>query len=128
MRVPFLIYEDNDDFREALEENLAVNEDIELKLAVSNANRIIEDISMYQPKVILMDIEMPGLNGIEAVAKVKSLFPEIEVLMLTIFEDSDKVFRAICAGASGYLLKNTPPKEIAEAIVDAAQGGAPMTS
>jgi len=128
MRIPFLIYEDNDDFREALKENLALNEDIELKLAVSNANRILEDISVYQPNVILMDIEMPGINGIEAVAKVKSRFPEIEVLMLTIFEDSEKVFSAICAGATGYLLKNTPPNQIAEAIVDAAQGGAPMTS
>lgn len=128
MRVPYLIYEDNDDFREALRENLTANEDIELRLAVSNANRVLEDISMYQPKVILMDIEMPGISGIDAVTKLKSRFPEVEVLMLTIFEDNDNVFQAICAGASGYLLKNTPPKQIVEAIVDAAQGGAPMTS
>src|ERR1700759_1356386 len=106
MRIPYFIYEDNEDFRLALIENLASYDDIELKLASSNANRILEDIGAYHPKVILMDIEMPGISGIDAVASAKARFPETEILMLTIFDESESVFQSICAGASGYLLKN----------------------
>jgi DNA-binding NarL/FixJ family response regulator len=128
MRISYFIYEDNEDFRLALVENLASYDDIELKLASSNANRILEDTEVYRPQVILMDIEMPGISGIEAVAKVKARFPGIEILMLTIFDESENVFQSICAGASGYLLKNAPPDEIAAAILDVARGGAPITS
>jgi len=128
MRISYFIYEDNEDFRLALIDNLASYEDIELKLATSNANRVLEDIEAYRPQVILMDIEMPGISGIEAVAKVKARFPQIEILMLTIFDESENVFQSICAGASGYLLKNTSPDEIAAAILDVAKGGAPITS
>src|SRR5215831_583692 len=124
MRISYFIYEDNEDFRLALVENLARYDDIELKFSSSNANRVLEDIGAYRPQVILMDIEMPGINGIEAVAKVKARFPEIEILMLTIFDENENVFQSICAGASGYLLKNTPPDEIAAAISDVVRGGA----
>ena len=84
-------------------------------------------IEKSQPDVILMDIEMPGINGIEAVKIVKQLFPRINVLMQTAFESDENVFEAICAGASGYILKNTPPARILEFIVDVYQGGSPMS-
>jgi DNA-binding NarL/FixJ family response regulator len=74
-----------------------------------------------------MDIEMPGMNGVEAVKIIKRLFPEITVVMQTVFEDDDKVFDAICSGASGYLLKDTPPSRLMESIKEAHEGGAPMS-
>ena len=79
------------------------------------------------PDVILLDVGLPGQNGIEAVRKIKAILPSTRVVMLTVFDDDEKVFKAICAGASGYLLKSTPPEEIAESIQEALTGGAPMT-
>lgn len=78
--------------------------------------------------VILMDIDMPGLNGIEATSLIKSHFPDINVLILTSYDDSSKVFDALQSGATGYLLKKTPPAKIMEAITEVSQGGAPMNS
>ena len=75
-----------------------------------------------------MDIEMAGVNGIEGLKIIRKNFPEVNVLMLTVFEDNDRVFEAICAGATGYLLKKTPPIKILDAIRDVVDGGAPMTS
>jgi DNA-binding NarL/FixJ family response regulator len=80
-----------------------------------------------QPDVVMMDIEMPGVNGIEGVRQIKKNFTKINVLMQTSFEDDDKVFNAICAGASGYILKNTMPARILESIVEVYQGGSPMS-
>ncbi|MBK7683705.1 MAG: response regulator transcription factor [Bacteroidetes bacterium] len=84
-------------------------------------------IKKSQPDVILMDIEMPGINGIEAVKIVKKEFPRINVLMQTAFENDENVFNAICAGASGYILKSTAPSKILEYIVEVYQGGSPMS-
>lgn len=78
--------------------------------------------------VILLDIGLPGLSGIEAVKPIQSGWPRTEILMLTVYADEDRVFQALCAGATGYLLKNTPPTEIVEAIRDIHAGGAPMTA
>src|SRR5678816_1301710 len=80
-----------------------------------------------RPDVVLMDIEMPGITGIEAVHLIKENFPEVKILMETIFEDDEKVFASICNGAEGYILKNTPPSLILEAIKEVYEGGAPMT-
>jgi len=79
------------------------------------------------PDVILLDVELPGQNGIEAVRKIKAICPSTRVVMLTVFEDHEKVFKAICAGASGYLLKTSPVERIVESIHEALAGGAPMT-
>ena len=84
-------------------------------------------IEKSQPDVILMDIEMPGISGIEAVRVVKNKYPQINVLMQTAFENDENVFEAICAGASGYILKNTAPAKILEYIVEVYQGGSPMS-
>jgi len=79
------------------------------------------------PDVILLDVELPGQNGIEAVRKIKSICPSTRVVMLTVFDDHQKVFKAICAGASGYLLKTAAVEQIVESIREALGGGAPMT-
>lgn len=80
-----------------------------------------------KPDVVLMDIEMPGINGIDGVRTIKQHFPEIQVLMQTIFQDDQHIFEAICAGASGYILKSTSPSGYIEAILDVHNGGSPMT-
>ena len=79
------------------------------------------------PDVVLLDVELPGLNGLEAVKRIKSISPSTRVIMLTVFDDHDKIFKAICAGASGYLLKTSPVEKIIESIREAQDGGAPMT-
>ncbi|OLD58731.1 MAG: DNA-binding response regulator, partial [Ignavibacteria bacterium 13_1_40CM_2_61_4] len=88
----------------------------------------IENISRPPPDVLLMDINLGGMSGIEGVRRLKSIFPKMNILMLTVFEENDKIFQSLCAGASGYLLKRTPPAKILDAISEVLQGGAPMTA
>lgn len=95
--------------------------------AFADCSRLEEQIKSAKPDVILMDIEMPGMNGIEAVAQIKQLFPGIPVLMQTIFQDDEHIFNALCAGASGYLLKSADAQQYIQAIRDVRQGGAPMS-
>ena len=95
--------------------------------AYDNANDLVFKIKRAQPDVVLMDIDMPGINGIEAAAIIKNDFPAIYIVMQTVFEDDEKIFAAILAGASGYILKKTPPAKMLEAIADVYNGGAPMT-
>lgn len=127
MSIRVCIVDDNTDRRESLVYLLSMYEDMVSVGAFADGNSIIEDLSKSKPDVILMDIEMPGLSGIEATRLIKSTFPNIIVLMQTVFEDEDKVFDSIIAGASGYLLKKTSPEKIIESIRDAANGGSPMT-
>lgn len=79
-----------------------------------------------QPDIILLDVGLPGMDGIEGIGRIKSIAPEVSILVLTVFEDDDKIFRAVCAGASGYLLKSAPIDSIVDAIDQALAGGAPM--
>lgn len=95
--------------------------------AFDNALDILFKINRSEPDVVLMDIDMPGMNGIEAVRVIKENFPGIHIIMQTVFEDDDKIFRAIQAGAGGYILKKIPPSKILEAISEVYNGGAPMT-
>jgi DNA-binding NarL/FixJ family response regulator len=81
----------------------------------------------HPPEVILLDIGLPGLSGLDGIQQFKALSPATHVIILTVFEDTDKIFRAICAGASGYLLKTSPAEKIAQAIGEVLGGGAPMT-
>lgn len=95
--------------------------------AYADASDILFKVSRSEPDVILMDIEMPGISGIEAVRIIKEKFPGMRIVMQTVFEEDDKIFEAIQNGASGYILKKSPPTKILEAIVEVYEGGAPMT-
>ena len=86
------------------------------------------DLEKIDPDVVLMDIALPGINGIEGVKRATEIKPGLDVLMLTIYEDSEKVFDALCAGACGYLVKKTPPSRLLEAIKEVNEGGSPMSS
>ncbi|MBG8554221.1 response regulator [Hymenobacter guriensis] len=122
-----LIYEDNTDLRASLSQLLAGTPGLELAGALGNCTQTETDISRLRPDVVLMDIDMPGMTGIEGLRRIKSVSPGVSVVMLTVFEDNDRVFDAICAGADGYLLKKTPPVKLLDAISEVRAGGAPMT-
>src|SRR5882672_10771496 len=103
--VGILIYEDNDNLRESLANLLTLSKDLLLLGSYARADEIVKHVQHFQPDVILMDIEMPGLNGIEAVKQVRALGKNIPIIMITVFDDNQHVLDAICAGASGYLRK-----------------------
>lgn len=93
-----------------------------------NAEKALDEIPRLLPDVVLMDINLPGMSGIEATARLKRDFPELPVIMVTVYRDHDKIFQALKAGACGYLLKRSTPAEIRRAILDVRAGGAPMSA
>jgi len=94
----------------------------------SNANAALKGLPADKPEVVLMDINMAGMTGIECVEKLKALTPEVQVVMLTVYEDTDQIFRALAAGASGYLLKRLTPSKLLQAIREVHAGGSPMSA
>jgi DNA-binding NarL/FixJ family response regulator len=127
MVVRVTIFEDHSYLRESLAAIINLTEGFELTGSFENCSDVIEKIEKGKPDVVLMDIEMPPTNGIEGLKEIKRNFPDVNVVMLTVFDENEKIFEAICAGATGYLLKRTPPAKILEAIQDVQNGGAPMT-
>lgn len=127
MNIRVILFDDNTSLREGLFQLINGSPGLECVGAFANCNNIIKNMEDTNPDVVLMDIEMPGINGIEAVKLLKEKFPDIKILMETIFEDNDKIFQSICSGAEGYILKNTPPALILESIKEIHSGGAPMT-
>ncbi len=125
--IKVVIFEDNTNLRRGLTTLINGSHGFECAGAFGNCDNLIKNITDTKPDVVLMDIEMPGMDGIEAVKMLKPQFPGIKILMETIFEDDEKVFHSICNGAEGYILKNTPPSQILEAIREIHEGGAPMT-
>ena len=125
--IHLLIYEDDKDLREGLGQFLAATGEFSIEGMFSNCDTISVDIKELKPDIILMDIDMPGRNGIEGVRIAKEQMPQISILMFTVFDDDKKIFDAICAGADGYLLKKTPPDRLIEGLKDVFNGGAPMT-
>ena len=122
------LIEDNHAFRNTVARALGRVEGVECSQLFSNAEDALDAmLGGGVPDVALLDVELPGLNGIEAVRKIKSISPATRVVMLTVFDDHEKVFKAICAGASGYLLKTSSVDRIVESIQEALAGGAPMT-
>lgn len=121
------IFEDNRNLREGLFNLLESSDGFTCAGAFAHCERVVENIEETHPDVILMDIELPVVSGIEAVKIVRGKYPDIKILMETIFEDDDKIFRSICSGAQGYILKNTPPEEILNSIREIYEGGAPMS-
>lgn len=128
MPIRIVIYEDNQDLRESLSVLLRGTEGIELLDAFSNCEHVYKQINELRPDLVLMDIDMPIANGLTGLRSIKKHFPEVNVLMLTVFEENEYIFDSICSGAVGYLLKKTPPARLIDAIHDAQSGGAPMTS
>jgi len=100
---------------------------MEVVATIPNAETILRDLKMYRPDVVLMDIDMPSVSGVEAVRQIRSADKELPVIMLTVFDDNDNIFKAICAGASGYILKMYATEEVPAGIKNVLSGGAPMT-
>jgi len=121
------VFEDNRSLLEGLAAMIGGTSGFECVGAFPNCNNVLKNIAAAKPDVVLMDIELPGINGIEAVGMIKEEFPSVKILMETIFDDDEKIFNSICAGAEGYILKHTPPAEIMEAIKEIYEGGSPMT-
>lgn len=127
MPIRVCIFDDNKNIRNSLQMLLHGNYGIEVTGVYENADNIEVALIVSEPNVVLMDIEMPGTNGIEAVRQIKKINPEITVIMQTIFEDEERVFGSLLAGASGYITKDAPPLTIIEAVKDAYKGGTPLT-
>jgi DNA-binding NarL/FixJ family response regulator len=127
MPIKIIIYEDNNALRESLQVLLNGLDKFHVVGSFGDCLAVENQVRTLKPDIVLMDIDMPGRNGIVGVGLVKKTDPSVETLMLTVFDDNDKVFQALCAGASGYLLKKTPPHKILEAIEELYEGGAPMT-
>jgi DNA-binding NarL/FixJ family response regulator len=122
------IVEDNLYLREGLMQLINGTQGYRCVGAFADATDIIHNIKRVAPQVILMDIDLPSkMDGIDATFQIKEVFPDIFIIIQTVFEDKTKIFQAIKAGASGYLLKNTPPAKLLEAIQDVVSGGSPMT-
>ena len=127
MAIKVSIIEDDDWIRENLATQIEQTEGFVCAGAYRTGEEALAQIPGQAPDVILMDINLPKMNGIECVRQLKALIPSAQILMLTVYEDSDKIFNSLLAGASGYLLKRTPQAEILEAIADVHRGNSPMT-
>lgn len=126
--IKILIYEDNPQLREGLTMLLNGSDGFEVLASFKNCNNVLVEITTYKPDVILMDIDMPGTNGIEGLKQIRRIDNEVKILMLTVFDDNKNIFEAISNGANGYVLKKTPPAKLLEYVQEANSGGAPMTS
>lgn len=126
MPLKAILYEDNENLRNSLESLFRLQREVELLAVFPDAQTVLTDLEALQPDVVLMDIDMPKITGIEALRMIRSRYPELPVIMLTVFDDNDNVFNAICAGASGYLLKNNFDL-LFSSIKEVLAGGAPMT-
>ena len=128
MIIKILLYDDNEALRNSIEAMLSDEPEFEIVATMPNAETVETDIQQLKPAVVLMDIDMPEVNGVEAVRRIRKINSELPIIMLTVFDDNENIFNAICAGASGYILKRYAPLEIHEAIRTVLNGGAPMTA
>lgn len=127
MKKRVLIFEDNDRLRESIVSMLEFSEQFEVMAAFPNCEFVEKQVAQHQPDIILMDIDMPKVNGIEAVRLIRSFNSEVQILMITIFDDSSHVFDAIYGGANGYLLKKFLSTKLIHAMEECLEGGAPMS-
>lgn len=126
MPTRIFIYDDSTERRDSLKALLLLNDEFKFVGEAINCKNVISDIETHYPDVVLMDINMPEVDGIEGLRQIKLHHPDVKVLMQTAFDDSDKIFTSIKNGASGYILKNDKPQRILQAIEEVTQGGAAM--
>lgn len=126
MAIRIFIYDDSNERRESLKALLMLNNEYQVVGEAMNCKNVLSEIESFYPDVVLMDINMPEVDGLEGLRQIKSQHPEVKVLMQTAFDNSDKIFTAIKNGASGYILKNDKPQRILQAIEEVSQGGAAM--
>lgn len=122
-----MIVEDDEAIRDALRMLINGSDGFLCPVACASAEDALMEIPQHQPQVVLMDINLPGMNGIECVVYIKNTWPEIQVMMLTVFDNPEDIFKSLTAGATGYLLKKTPPARLLEAISELVAGGSPMS-
>ncbi len=127
MNIKVTIFEDNNSLRNSLYQLINGSDGFKCVGAFEDCLDLFKNIEDTKPDVVLMDIEMPGINGIEAVSMLREKYPALKILMQTIFEDNKKIFNSILAGASGYILKSTSPSRYLDFIKETYEGGAPMS-
>ena len=127
MSISLIIFEDNNNLRESLICLFECDERYNLLGGYGDCNTAVDIVCTHKPDVVLMDIDMPGMSGVEGVRQVKEVRPETAVVMYTVFENDEKLFDCLCAGANGYLLKKTTPAKLFDAIEEVVEGGAPMS-
>lgn len=128
MPITISIVEDNEKLRGTLAKVIGRAEGFRFASDYGSAEDALAGLPKVKPDVVLMDINLPGMNGVECVRQLKALLPATQVMMLTVYEDTENIFNALAAGASGYMLKRTPAKELIEAIHEVKRGGSPMTT
>jgi DNA-binding NarL/FixJ family response regulator len=128
MKKSVVVVEDDRGLREQIVQILETAPDIRCLGAFASGEQALPQILEKNPDVVLMDIKLPGMSGIQCVAEIKKTKSAMQIIMVTIYEDSERIFRALKAGANGYLVKSSPPDQLLEAIRDAYRGGAPMSS
>ncbi|HMF72275.1 MAG TPA: response regulator transcription factor [Flavitalea sp.] len=127
MPTGILIYEDNSSLRESLCNLLMLSEQYDVLGAYGDCQDVVQQTKQYKPDVVLMDIDMPGVNGIEAVKRIRITDKETQIIMLTVFDDNEHVYEALFAGANGYLLKKYVSDKLTSSIEEVLHGGAPMS-
>lgn len=128
MSITVAIVEDNEKLRATLARVLNRADGFECVSTYGTAEAAVEDLPQKKPHVVLMDINLPGMNGVECTRKLKEAAPEIQIVMLTVYEDTENIFNALAAGASGYLLKRTSTPELLDSLREVNRGGSPMTA
>lgn len=128
MKARVVIVEDDDVIRQLFCTLIKTSEDLELAGSFASADKALKEIAPLTPDVVLMDIELPGTNGIDAIPLVKKQLPNCLILVVTVYENDELVFKALCNGASGYLTKNVKSEKLIESIHEVLKGGAPMSS
>ena len=128
MSIKVMITEDNATIREGLALLINATYGMECSATYGSCEEMLADLKNQNPDIILQDIGLPGISGIEGVKSIRKITPDVIILMLTVYEDEENVFKSLQAGASGYLLKKTHPAQLIDAIRDAYQGGSPMSS
>ncbi len=122
-----IVFEDNKRLRQSLE--LLLNDEALFNVvgAFPNCDNVLYELEKRKAQLVVMDIDMPGIGGVEGVRQIKSYFPNVKIVMHTVFDDDNRIFESICAGADGYLLKKTSPTQFIQSLQDVMEGGSPMS-